>query len=96
MNLQPLHGYVTSILYVINALLVPALIAVAFITFLWGVYRYFILGADNETERNKGKEFVLWGLIGFVVIISVWGLVRIVGATFGLGYGAAAPPSPTI
>ena len=84
------QGYSTSITSLINGILVPLLISVAFIVFLWGVYRYFILGADNETERETGKQFVLWGIIGFVVILSVWGIVGIVGGTLGLPTGGSA------
>lgn len=96
MDLTALRQYANSITYIINFLLIPTLIALALITFLWGVYRYFILGAENETEREKGKQFVLWGIIGFVVIVSVWGLVAVVGITLGLFPGTGAPPSPTI
>lgn len=65
----------------INYVLVPILMAVAFIVFLFGVYRYFIQGADDETARATGRKYVLWGIIGFVVITSVWGLVNIVKDT---------------
>ena len=96
MDLTALRQYANSITYIINFLLIPTLIALALITFLWGVYRYFILGAENESEREKGKQFVLWGIIGFVVIVSVWGLVAVVGITIGLFPGTGATPSPTI
>ncbi|HCR52517.1 TPA: hypothetical protein DIV48_02605 [Candidatus Kaiserbacteria bacterium] len=88
-----LQGYSQSIVGVINSLLVPVLIAVAFIVFLYGVYKYFILGADDEAERATGRQFTLWGIIGFVVILSVWALVYIVMTTFGLSI-MAAPPTP--
>lgn len=96
MNIGILTGYKGDIVYLINSVFVPVLFAVAFLTFLWGVYRYFILGADNDTERAKGKEFVLWGIIGFVVILSVWSLVRIVTGTLGISTGGAAPGYPTL
>lgn len=91
-----LQGYKTSIIGIINGMLVPVLIAIAFITFLWGVYKYFILGADSDTERATGRQFVLWGIIGFVVIASVWALVNIVSGTLGLQIGNTAPPPPKI
>lgn len=91
-----LQEYACSIISVINGLLVPVLFAIAFIVFLWGVYKYFIFGAANETEREEGKKFVLWGVIGFVVILSVWGLVGLVGSTFGLMPGGTAPQYPTL
>ena len=96
MNLGILQAYTGNILYIINAFLVPVLIAIAFITFLWGVYKYFILGATNDTERQTGRQFVLWGIIGFIVILSVWGLVAIVGGSFGLAPGGGAPPYPKL
>lgn len=95
MNLAILQGYSNTIMGVIFMFFVPAVIAIAFLTFLWGIYKYFILNADNETEREKGKQFALWGIIGFTVIVSVWGLVWMVIYTLGIG-PMAAPPPPTI
>lgn len=95
-NIGLVKGYSTSILYVINNVFVPVLFAVAFLTFLWGVYKYFILGASEEKSREEGKQFVFWGIIGFVVILSVWGLVAVVGNTFNLSAGGAAPSYPTL
>lgn len=85
-----LLGYKNSIISIINGMLVPVIIAIAFLVFIWGVYKYFILGAENESEKAEGRKFVMWGLIGFVVIFSVWGLVNFVGSTFGLSAGGSA------
>lgn len=73
-----------SIISFINSVLVPVLMAVAFIFFIFGVYKYFILGAAEEKSREDGKKFVMWGLIGFVIIFSVWALVAVVSTTLGL------------
>lgn len=96
MNLAILQGYSSSIISFIFFLFVPTLITIAFITFLYGVYKYFILGAANDTDRATGRQFILWGLIGLAIIMSVWGLVWLVGLTLGLYPGGAAPPAPTI
>lgn len=96
MDLTTLQAYSNSIINIIYFLFVPAVIAIAFITFLWGVYTYFILGADSETDREKGKQFILWGIIGFAVIISFWGLVYMASITLGLSPGGAPLQSPTI
>ncbi|MCX6787627.1 MAG: hypothetical protein NT108_00490 [Candidatus Kaiserbacteria bacterium] len=99
MDISYLQGYKENILIIINFLFIPAVMAIALLTFLWGVYNYFILGAESEDKRSEGRQFVLWGVIGFAVIASVWGLVYIVGATFGFFSGNAinfAPPPPKI
>ncbi len=94
-NLSVITPYSSGIINLINGILVPVLMAIAFITFLWGVYKYFIQGASSDTERETGRQFVLWGIIGFVVILSVWGLVAIVTNFFSLQTGGAAPKPPT-
>jgi hypothetical protein len=94
-NLSYITPYSDGIINVINNILVPVLIALAFIVFLWGVYKYYIYGADNEAERTTGHQFILWGVIGFVVILSLWGLVNLVMGTFGLTTGRP-PAFPTL
>lgn len=95
-NMGIVTGYSSSIINIINNVFVPVLFAVAFLTFLWGVYKYFILGATKEESRKEGRDFVFWGIIGFVVILSMWGLVAVVGSTFGLSAGGTAPNYPTL
>lgn len=73
------------IINTINNILVPVIFAIAFIVFLWGAFDTFILGASSEDVKEKGKNLMLWGLIGFFVMVSVWGLVNILTGTFGFG-----------
>jgi len=73
------------IINTINNVLVPVIFSVAFIVFLWGAFDVFILGANSEETKTKGKNLMLWGLIGFFVMVSVWGLVNILTGTAGLG-----------
>ncbi|HEX8947247.1 MAG TPA: hypothetical protein VF829_03485 [Candidatus Paceibacterota bacterium] len=81
------------ILDIINGVLVPLLFAIAFIVFLWGIYKYFIAGGDSDEGQKKGKQLILYGVIGFAVMVSLWGLVNVVANTFGLA-GQVAPPIP--
>lgn len=94
-NLNAITPYSNGIINVINGILVPVLMAVAFVVFLFGVYKYFIQGAASDTERATGRQFTLWGVIGFVVILSLWGIVNIFMSTLGLSVGKA-PAYPTI
>lgn len=56
----------------------------AIVGFVYGVVQYFIVGADEESKREQGKQFIIWGIVAFVVLVSVWAIVRVVGSTFGL------------
>ncbi len=95
-NTSAISAYSVGIINVINSLLVPLLMAIAFLVFLYGVYKYFILGAADEKDRTEGRQFTIWGVIGFVVILSLWGIVNLVMGTFGLSAGTSAPAFPTI
>ncbi len=73
------------IINTINGIIVPVLFAIAFIVFIWGAFQVFILGATNGKAKDDGKNHMLWGLIGFFVMVSVWGLVNILTGTVGFG-----------
>ena len=90
-----LGEYLSSIVGFINVYLIPFLFAIAFIVFIWGVFQYFVAGGANEEQRDKGKQLVMWGIIGFVVMVSVWGLVNLVTNTLNFGEGNGTPDLPT-
>jgi len=87
-------GVANTILYLINSVAVPLLFAVAFIVFLYGVAKAYIFSHGDTEAVAEGHRLVLWGIIGFAVMISLWGLVNVVSNTFGL-FGYAAPAIPT-
>lgn len=60
----------------INNIAVPFIFALAFLVFIWGVFKYFINGKD-DAARKEGKNLMLYGLLGFFIMVSVWGLVNI-------------------
>lgn len=64
-------------------MLVPVIFAIAFIVFLWGVFTYFIAGGANDEKRKEGAKFVMWSIIGFVVMVSIWGIVNVFANTLG-------------
>jgi hypothetical protein len=96
LDLSYVQGYASQIQYAINFIFVPILFAVAFAYFLFGVYKYFILGATSDKERQLGRDFILWGTVGFAAIISVWGLVYVVLQTFGLSPATPRPNYPLL
>jgi len=63
--------------------IVPALITVAVIYFVWGIVT-FISSSDEEAKKG-GRAKIINGLIGLFVIVSFWGIIGIVKNTFGVG-----------
>lgn len=82
-----------TVLYLINSVLIPVLFAIAFLVLLYGIAQAYIFSRGDEERIKQGHQIILWGIIAFVVMISVWGLVNIVANTFGLqGYFSPRPP----
>jgi uncharacterized membrane protein YidH (DUF202 family) len=76
-------------------MIVPILIGLAVIVFLWGVLR-FVFNAGDEEKRKDGKWMMIYGIIGIVVMVSVWGLVYFVQNTFGIGNINSAQSIPRL
>ncbi len=64
-----------NIVGLVGGSILPLLYALAFLVFIVGMARFFFTG--GEEGRTKGKQFMLWGIIGFVVMFSVWGVVKL-------------------
>lgn len=62
--------------------LIPFLIALGIVYFVWGVISY-VVGNDEEAKK-KGRDRMIYGIIGLVVIVAVWGIVRWVTNTFNV------------
>lgn len=79
-----LQSLLTGIIGFINNVAVPFVFAIAFIVFIWGIFTYFISGGADDDKRKKGKDLMLWGIVAFFVMASVWGLVNILRGSFAL------------
>jgi len=62
--------------------IIPVLVVLGVVYFVWGVIQYVM--ASEEEAKKKGKDRMIWGIIGLVVIVGMWGLVSIITSTFGL------------
>jgi len=87
---------VVSTIGSIFGVVVPVLIALGVVYFVWGVVMYVI--ADGEEAKKAGKDRMIFGIIGLAVIVCLWGLVNILLSTFGLdesGSNASTGPTTT-
>jgi len=74
--------FVNAVVGFFNYYVVPVIFAIAFLSFLWGIMSAFIYHGENPSNQEAGRTFLLWGLLGMVVMFSVWGLVNMVLRTF--------------
>jgi hypothetical protein len=53
----------------------------AVLAFIYGAIR-FIAGAGDERARTEGKQVMVWGVLSLFFMVGIWGIVRIIHATF--------------
>lgn len=76
-------AFVTKLEALIIFPLMTLMVAVALLVFLWGGYE-FVAGADSEEAQTKGKQHMLYGIIGMLVMLSAYAILKIALGTFGL------------
>ncbi len=65
--------------------IIPILITLAVIYFIWGVISFAI--SKDEEERKKARDQIVYGIIGLFVIVAIWGLVGFLSNLTGVGTG---------
>ena len=63
--------------------LIALLTATALLVFLLGCLQ-FMQSADNEEGRAKGSRHILWGLIGLLVMLSAFTILKLAAGTINL------------
>ena len=80
----PFGDLLVNILAFANDVLIPFIIGIGFLFFVWGVFKYFIFGGANDEAKEQGKSLIIWATIGFVLIIIFWGVVNLLTESSGL------------
>jgi len=57
--------------------------AIALVVFFWGIFQ-MISGAASDDARSKGRQNIMWGIIGMLIMVSVYGVLAVVLGTFGI------------
>ena len=94
-SLGPITDFFTSVIAFINNTLIPLIFALALLVFFYGIFKYFILGGGDDEERKKGRQLMLWGIIGFVVMASIYGIIALVSTGLGIS-GVSNINVPTV
>lgn len=81
MNLQT---FLDGLISFINTTVVPTLLSIALFIFIWNTAQYFIFQGDNEEGQTKAKSLAMWSIAAFVIIVSLWGVVRLLVSDLGL------------
>jgi hypothetical protein len=80
----PFEALLRNILTFSNNVLIPFIIGIGFLVFVWGMFQYFIFGGSNDEAKDKGKSLMIYATLGFVLIIVFWGVINLITGSTGL------------
>ena len=73
-----------NILTFTSNVLIPFILGIGFLAFVWGMFQFFIAGGSNDEAKEKGKSLMIYATLGFVIIIIFYGVVNFLADTTGL------------
>ena len=71
---------------ILNAL-VALFVLIAVVVFFWGLIQYLV---NVGEEKHKGLQTMIWGIIAIFVMVSIWGIIRILQSTIGVDSNQSA------
>ena len=79
-------GIDLPILESINKLIINPILYFLFVLatlfFMYGLVE-FIAGASNQEKREIGKNHMIWGILGLLIMVGVFGIMNIICRTIG-------------
>ncbi len=76
-----------NILSFVDGVVIPFIIGIGFLVFVWGMFKFFIVGGSNDDAKEQGKSLMIYATLGFVLIIVFWGIVNLLADSTGLEGG---------
>jgi uncharacterized membrane protein YidH (DUF202 family) len=73
-----------NILTFANDVLIPFIIGIGFLVFVWGMFKYFVAGGHDAAKQKEGKDLMIYATLGFVLMVVFWGVVNLLAASTGL------------
>lgn len=64
----------------IIAPILAVIFVLAFVYFVYGMYG-MISSPDDSEGRKNGRNSIMWGVIGMVIMLSAYGIIRLIAGT---------------
>jgi hypothetical protein len=79
-----------------NSVLIPFILGIGFLVFVWGMFQFFIAGGANDEAKEKGKSLIVYAVLGFVLIIVFWGIINLIVQSVTGGNSTQSLPASSI
>jgi hypothetical protein len=76
-----IQTYIINILGFLDFTLLPFIIAIGLLFFIWNGVKYFVFQSATEEGRDSAKRLMIYGIAAFILSLSLWGIVNLTIAT---------------
>ena len=80
------HALVTKLTDVIINPLIALIFAAGLLVFIFGVVEFMWEIQGEVSSKEKGKQHMLWGIIGMFIMVASYTILQIVANTLGVQY----------
>ncbi|MEK7132525.1 MAG: hypothetical protein AAB830_00580 [Patescibacteria group bacterium] len=72
--------------------LISVFIVLAVVAFFWGLIKYLFSTGGEAKEKGDAAKLMIWGVIILFVMVSIWGIIRLLQSTFQVTNTTAIAP----
>ncbi len=87
------QGIIDNIVNTIFEPIAYLLFSLGFLVFMWGLIE-FIANPTKASIKEKGKQHMIFGILGLLIMVSVWGIVNLITSTLGIDCGSIGDGKP--
>jgi hypothetical protein len=81
---QSVQDFIVFLLDLFNTTIIPLIFGIAIVFFIWNAARYFVFQGATEEGKDSAKRLMFYGIAAMVLMLSLWGIVRLTTATLGI------------
>ena len=83
-----LQAFLAGLYAIVGTYIIPTIIFLCVVVFLFNVIRFFIWQSGSEAGRENARRYLVWSMVGFILVLALWGIVSLLLTSFGFGAGA--------
>ena len=68
-------------------------VLLAILAFFWGLVQYFFKSKGSDEDRKAATKLMIYGILAIFVMVSIWGLIRLLQTTFGVTQNTSITPA---
>jgi hypothetical protein len=89
-NDSAITGLIKSVSGIVG-MLVPLFVSLAVAAFFWFLIQFIWKGKDDPKVHEAGIKGMGYSILAIFVMVSIWGIIGLIGNMLGIGQGGGAP-----